>query len=200
MGGMRSELTGKGHNMTVPYSPLAVANEFLAAFGAHGGIAHMKLQKLVYFAHGFWLGAYFGERPSLVSERPAVWKHGPVFDSLYKVLKVFGSGPITAPQSLNPFSPPPRVDLDDTEVLNLIHWIWGRYGHLSGFALSDLTHRAGTSWSRVATEYNYSVPFNLEIPDDYIRDEFQELLDGEEAKIGAQADGNGSRAAEARAG
>lgn len=184
----------RGDKMPVPYSPLTIANEFLAAFGTPGGIEHMKLQKLVYFAHGFWLGAYYGEREPLVSERPAVWKHGPVFDSLYKVLKVFGSGPILNPQSPNPFSAPPRVDVADEEVVNLVHWVWERYGHLSSFALSDLTHRPGTSWSRVAREYNYSVPYNLEIPDEYIRDEFAGLLDGEPNTVGGKLHDNRSEA------
>ena len=49
---------------------------------------------------------------------------------------------------------------------------WNRYGALSSFALSDMTHKPGDSWSRLASEYGYEVPAGLEIPDDYVRSDF----------------------------
>ncbi len=127
--------------MPVPYTPLAVANNFLDRFGRDGGIEHMKLQKLVYFSYGIWL-ATRNESP-LTSEGPEVWKYGPVFNSLFQALKVFGREKITEPQSLDPFEKPENIAHDEDGVLNFINWVWGRYGHLSGFALSDMTHQNG---------------------------------------------------------
>jgi uncharacterized phage-associated protein len=180
--------------MPIPYSPLAVANSFIAQFGAAHGIEHMKLQKLVYFAHGWWLTAH--ENPFL-NERPQVWKHGPVFNSLYHILKPFGGAPISTPQSDGPFSRPAFIDGDDETVTGLIRWVWARYGHLSSFALSDMTHRPGTAWSRVAAERNYSVPNGLEIPDQYVREEFvsQRAMDPAFVSGGRDDDGRGSSAA-----
>lgn len=160
--------------MPSPYTPLAIANTFVEKFGANG-IEHMKLQKLVYCAYGWWLAV--NEPGNVVSsEGPEMWKHGPVFDSLYQSLKVFGSKPIMQPKSIMPGSPPPIVDHEDEHTRSFIDWVWSRYGHLSGFALSDMTHRDGTPWSRVAKENGYHVPRHMLIPDDYIREEFSQLL------------------------
>jgi len=163
--------------MPIPYSPLAIANEFVARHAQDDGIEHMKLQKLVYCANGWWLVSH-SDHP-LVSELPEVWKYGPVFPSLYSVLKVFGRAPITMVQSRGPFDTPDRVDEDDEETLTLVEWVWGRYGHLSSFALSDMTHKKGTAWERLASEHSFLVPEGLDIPSSYIRDEFKGIYDRE---------------------
>ena len=163
--------------MPMPYSPLAMANEFIARFQQNDGIEHMKLQKLVYCANGWWL-AYRPNTP-LVNELPEVWKFGPVFPSLYAVLKVYGRAPIRNIQSRSPFEKPDRVDQGDMDTFNLIEWTWRRYGHLSSFALSDMTHKTGTAWQRLAEEHKFVVPEGLDIPQAYIVHEFQRLLNGE---------------------
>ncbi len=159
----------------ITHTPLAVANAFIANFGAERGVEHMKLQKLVYFTHGWWL-AYHSE--SLLSEKPQVWRHGPVFASLYHTLKQFGHTPITFPQSVSPWDGPDMLGADNY-LPQLIYWVWGRYGHLSSFGLSDITHRAGTSWSQLAEQYGFQTPKGLEIPDEYVRAEFMAQLEAE---------------------
>ena len=175
--------------MPIPYTPLAIANEFINIAGQSGGVEHMKLQKLVYCSYGWWLASKGMGAPRLTTEGPQIWKHGPVFDSLYHALKVFGHRPIETPQAATPFSQVERVDKRDTITLNFINWIWSRYGHLSGFALSDMTHKPGTPWHRVATENNFSVRHNTLIPDLYIFEEFSGLMKGMHAAAGAQGDG-----------
>jgi uncharacterized phage-associated protein len=162
--------------MPVPYSPLAIANEFIARH-REAGLEHMKLQKLVYCANGWWLA--FHPQKALVSELPEVWKFGPVFPSLYSALKVYGRQPIKTVQSRSPFDQPDRVDDNDHESLNLIEWVWNRYGHLSSFALSDMTHKEGTAWQRAAADHDFVVPVGLDIPQAYIVDEFKRLYDSE---------------------
>lgn len=164
--------------MPTPYSSLAVANEFIALFGQEKGIEHMKLQKLVYCAYGWWLSSHGLDYPRLTSKGPEIWKHGPVFDGLYQVLKVFGRKPICEPQSSEPFMEPERFSEKEGEEHVLIRWIWGRYGHLSSFALSDLTHQPGSPWHRIAVENDFRVAFSTEIPDDYIFEEFSTLMGG----------------------
>lgn len=162
--------------MPIPYSPLAIANEFVARHSKiEAGIEHMKLQKLVYCANGWWL-LFNPERP-LVDEAPEVWKFGPVFPSLYRVLKVYGRSQISLIQSRSPFEPPERVDENDPDTINLIDWTWQRYGHLSSFALSDMTHKQGTAWRRLAEEQDFRVPEGLDIPPAYIVDEFKRIHD-----------------------
>ena len=175
--------------MAVPYTPLAIANEFIANFGSPTGIEHMKLQKLVYCAYGWWLASHEDET-RLTDEGPEIWKHGPVFSSLYSTLRIFGREPITHPQSRNPFEDPPKVG-DDREVVRLLQWVWSRYGHLSSFALSDMTHKPGTPWHRVAQENSWKVPFNTRIPDEYIREEFRSLMRDSIANVEVAGDLNG---------
>lgn len=161
--------------MPVPYSPLAIANNFIDQFGKEAGIEHMKLQKLVYNSYGWWLSINGLDEPRLTNEGPEIWKHGPVFNSLYQVLKVFGRAPITSAQSSDPFVEPENVDADDEHVKTFVQWIWSRYGHLSSFALSEMTHKPGTPWHRVAKENNFRIAFNTQIPDQYIIEEFNGL-------------------------
>ena len=166
--------------MPAPFTPLAVANCFLEKFGADADIEHMKLQKLVYCAYGWWLAARGQKKPRLTSEAPEVWRYGPVFDSLYHCLKIFGRDPIKTPQSINPFQdaeniPEDATDKDATDARKLIDWIWERYGHLSSLELSAMTHEAGSPWHKVATENKFRVPFNTPVPDQYIFEEFTKL-------------------------
>lgn len=161
--------------MTVPYTPLAIANYFVKEFGGSNGIEHMKLQKLVYCSYGWWLSIKGLEGERLTLEGPEIWKHGPVFSSLYNVLRVYGREPITDVNSAAPFSGPDEIAKEDDEVCSLLIWNWSRYGHFTSFALSDMTHRPGTPWHRVATENNFKVPVNTRIPDEYIFEEFSKL-------------------------
>ncbi|MDP9569650.1 UNVERIFIED_ORG: putative phage-associated protein [Agrobacterium larrymoorei] len=154
----------------------------------------MKLQKLVYCSYGWWLAGHGLDEVRLTSEGPQIWKHGPVFDSLYHTLKVFGREPITLPQSSNPFGAPDMVDAEDESVLNLVRWVWGRYGHLSSFALSDMTHKPGTPWHRVAVENNFRIAYNTSIPDQYILEEYQRLMNFDNHHISTTSgSGNGQR-------
>jgi uncharacterized phage-associated protein len=113
-----SQRTAGGGKMPRPYAPLAAANFLIIEFGKVRGIEHMKLQKLVYCAHGWWLTAFDS---SFLNERPQIWRYGPVFESLYHVLKTFGRTPITSPQSLSPFERPLLIDQSDEDVRTLLH-------------------------------------------------------------------------------
>lgn len=155
------------------YTPAQIANTFLAKYGASEGISHMKLQKLVYCVHGWWL-AYHNN--SLLSEKPQVWQYGPVFPSLYHGLKIFGTAPIKEPVKISPFSPEaPMVDGKDNDTMQLIDWVWSRYGHLSAMALSDMTHKDGTAWRKVADLRNYRVPMGLPLEDSDVSEEFKSV-------------------------
>lgn len=179
--------------MPVPYTPLAVANRFIAVHSGCEGIEHMKLQKLVYYSYGWWLTYRGLDGLRLTTEGPEIWKHGPVFSSLYAILKVFGRMPITEEQSVAPFSEPDRIERDN-DVSRLVDWIWKRYGHLSSFALSAMTHQVGTSWHRTAMENNFSVPFSTKISDEYIFEEFSTLKNLEISNsCGGEADARGEQ-------
>lgn len=158
--------------MPIPYKPLAVANEFIVMAGP-GGVSHMKLQKLVYCAYGWWL-AYHDE--PFISEQPQVWQHGPVFKSLYFMLNQFGWRSITTVQNDNPFSAAPRVDDADAEVCAMISWVWERYKMRSAEYLSDLTHQPGSPWHETAREHGFRVPKNTPIPVARIQEHYRGLV------------------------
>lgn len=151
------------------YTPLALANTFLRKHGDEGGIEHMKLQKLCFYAYGWWLVDH--DKPLLV-EGPEVWKFGPVFSSLYSVLSMHGRRPITKPVKLAFSSTLKLIPKDDEEARELVEMVWDRYGERSSFDLSEETHKAGTPWQVEAEKYQYKVPMNHRIPDKLIKQYF----------------------------
>lgn len=158
-----------GMTMTMTKAaPLSIANTFIDKYGRENGIQHMKLQKLVYFAHGWWLA--YNDEPFL-TERPQVWRYGPVFKSLYSSLAQFGKTPIKEPQKSTPFSP--AMTVTDPNLLELIEFIWDKYSPYSAIKLSDMTHEKGTPWRIIAEEKEFSVPENFEIPDELIKKYFK---------------------------
>ena len=71
-----------------------VANCFLQRDfgGGHMTITPMKLQKLVYFLHGWNLAIV--DEPAIDSQFQA-WPYGPVEEGLYHIFKPFRGNPIT---------------------------------------------------------------------------------------------------------
>ncbi len=165
-------------NVATKITPLALANTFIERHGRKvNGIQHMKLQKLCYYAHGWWLALQPEPSEPFLTERPQVWKYGPVFNSLYNVLKPFGKRPIKEPKSDNPFVTPDVVQ--NAEVIKLIDWIWNRYGQYTAETLSDMTHEEGTPWRNIAKENHYRVRRDLPIDNrrvkDYFNSEYKKL-------------------------
>lgn len=158
------------------YSPLEVANTFIQKFGASGDIDHLKLQKLVYCAYGWWL---VEKEYPLTAEAPQIWKHGPVFNSLYHALSLHGAKPITRPQSIT-WSADPSLIPENEEASKLIDWVWQRYGHQTGGELSNLTHRPGTAWHKMAQENNFIIRKSTPIKADYVKAEFLKVLQDEQ--------------------
>lgn len=128
-------------------SPKSIANYLLDLARAEGQtIDPMKLQKLVYYAHGWYAG--YRHEP-LIDEQIEAWPYGPVIPSLYAEFKRFGSGPIA--EKATEFSsaamrmvevPPPS----DHSILMFLHNIWRSYGKFTGVALSEMTHAQGSPW------------------------------------------------------
>lgn len=129
------------------YDALAVANYFLDLAARDGKtLDPMKIQKLVYFAHGWNLAL---DNSPLVRERIEAWTYGPVIPSLYRCFKRFGASAIAEPACQDGRTP--RVgdawNCDDTDyVKSLLEFVWRTYGEHSGLQLSTITHQLGTPW------------------------------------------------------
>lgn len=158
-----------------PYNALAVANYFLDKAKADGiPLTPMKLQKLIYFAHGWYLALY-GE--PLINEQVQAWDYGPVVSSVYHEFKKFGSGRIDQPGTdLDPESfefITPRISNTDSRTIALLDKVWEVYGKYTGIQLSNLTHEAGSAWTETRNNPEHAGLRSVGIPNQLIRQDFE---------------------------
>ena len=162
--------------MQSKFSPLTIANFFIEKAAPNGGLGHLKLQKLVYCAHGWWL-ALAGENPMLVNELPRVWKMGPVFPSLDRRLKSRRGPPIT--QLITDYDEEEKKRLDgDAGIKHFLTSVWLRYEPYSGLTLTRMTHRVGSPGNKVVAENNGNdgqIPLGEDIPNQYVTAEFERI-------------------------
>lgn len=133
------------------FSAKSIANYFLELAKASGQpISPMKLQKLVYYAHGWYAG--YTDRP-LINEAVEAWQYGPVIPSLYHEFKRFGSGTIEGKAfeydalGVREASPPA-----DPDIRTFLQNVFNSYGQYSGIRLSEMTHATGTPWDTTWSE------------------------------------------------
>jgi uncharacterized phage-associated protein len=161
------------------YTALQVANEFLRIAKKHDSpITPMKLQKLVYFAHGWSLGIF--DKP-LIDEQIEFWAYGPVIDSVYHEFKRFGNREITELATRDYdfetgefIEPEPIRNEEDMKLLNKI---WDVYGGFTAIQLSNLTHDAGTPWTQMKERGPH--PRGTDIPRDMITKYFADQIENE---------------------
>ncbi len=146
------------------YSPTTIANYFIQEKTKFGKLTSMKLIKLVYLSYAWYITLKGKENP-LTNEKAQAWKYGPVFPSLYKVIK--SEGKIEVEKSL-PNNIEEVISKEDSEFLEKI---WDLYGKYDGVELSAMTHAEGTPWRKV-----YCRDCNSEIPDDLIISHYEPRL------------------------
>ncbi len=159
----------------------AVANRFLdIADAAKSPLSPMKLQKLVYFAHGWNLGLF--DLP-LINEQVEAWKFGPVIPTVYHEFKGYGHSKI--------FTRAEFLDLDSEELVTfsidnepsphlgrdkaVINRIWEVYGHYTPMQLSNITQEVGSPWQTIWAQYDGDPPKGTDIPQSMIREYFAKL-------------------------
>lgn len=157
------------------YSAKAVANYFLSKYGKEG-IDPLKIQKLTYLAHGWYMAHYHD--PLVDDEAPEVWKRGPVFPTLYQEFKHRGWRPILElatewNDDMKLFAP--RVSPNDIRTLKLLDKIWETYGDETGLQLSARCHIPDSPWDKARKE-NLGIR-NANISQDSIRNYYCGLLD-----------------------
>jgi uncharacterized phage-associated protein len=155
------------------FPAIQVANEILKKYGENG-IDPLKLQKLLYYANGWWLAI---EGEPLLDEQPQVWRHGPVFRSIYRIFARYKWQYIDHPEPVSPFSD--KINLVETKDRKkfdaFLDWLWIQYGKKSGTELSEETHAEGTPWRNIAERCKFKVPENTVIPVDEDREYFATL-------------------------
>jgi uncharacterized phage-associated protein len=142
----------------MPFPAKAVANEFLKIAEELGEpLTAMKLQKLVFYAHGWTLA--LTDKP-LVSDPIEAWEWGPVIPALYHEFKRFGNEPITAPAyesslhglKFGAFIPTLENSGSGSELViaqTIVERIWDEYSEFTAARLSNATHESGTPWADV---------------------------------------------------
>ena len=159
----------------------------------------MKLQKLVYYSHGWHLGI---AGRSLINEQVQAWKYGPVIPALYHEFKEFGNSAISRDAmelraktsskggsggffDFDYYAPDITSDSNgpDADALarSLVQRIWELYGHLSPIQLSRMTHEAGSPWYQVAARFNFDPPSGINIPNELIAQYFKRKLQPQSA-------------------
>lgn len=148
------------------YNPSQIANYFIKKYGEDPNLTPMKIIKLVYIAHGWYLGL---RNTPLINEPPQAWKFGPVIPSLYYRFKHFKNSKIVDEEV---------ADVPQEEDIELfLDKIWSVYGGYDGVQLSSKTHQPNTPWSitwKKATE-DIFIP-SLDIPDDLIKSHYKQLI------------------------
>lgn len=126
-----------------------VANYFIWQVNADeefgDNITNLKLQKLVYYAQGFYL-AWYDER--LFDDPIEAWAHGPVVRQLYVKYQAYGANPIPNPEGFDPNS-------IDEQTRELLEEVYAVYGQFSAWGLRNLTHDEAP-WKD--TQRNQAIP------------------------------------------
>jgi uncharacterized phage-associated protein len=130
-------------------------------------ITNLKLQKLLYIAHGTMLAAF--NRP-LVRSTFSAWKYGPVMESLYHDLKVFGADAIKDSDFyIQGWDLIPAEDKDANQAIDAV---LGHFGKRTGAALIEWSHDRNGPWYAVYEDHTKGI----EIPDDAIKSFFKERV------------------------
>lgn len=152
-----------------PYDAIAVANTILQkAQDENISVDPMKLQKLIYFAHGWHLAIY--DKP-LINEPIQAWEYGPVISSIYHMFKKYGAQPIT--DSIRDVKDNTISHIENEEVLRFLDNFLKIYGGLSAIELSNMSHLADSPWNRTRKEFPNA--YYIGIPPDYIKEYFQKI-------------------------
>lgn len=150
------------------YNAIDVAYKMLKLASAQGiQLSNLQLQKLVYIAHGYYLG--ITGKPLLI-EHVEAWRYGPVVNSIYSEFRNFGNRKISPVMEH-------RSDVDkDRDAEYILNGVLTLYGDLSAIQLVDLTHQKGTPWSSVWSEETSSSFSSDVIPNDLIKEHFERVL------------------------
>lgn len=157
-----------------PYDPRGIANLLLDEADRVGiGVTNLALQKLLYFAHGFFLNE---TRQPLVKGYFEAWQFGPVHPTAYQAFKRAGADPIAfRAHGQDPMTGmPTTIALPEASAVRLlVQQVLNSYGKLSAGRLVDLSHAKNSPWHFVVDKARTEVAFGLRIPDSVILDRFK---------------------------
>jgi uncharacterized phage-associated protein len=135
-------------------------------------LTQIKLYKILYFAHGWYLASK--SRP-LIAQDFEAWEYGPVVRVLYNSFKEFKKSPImNRARKLNIYEnvyediSPLSNETDKLYLSNVFH----EYKHFDAWVLSDMTHTTGSPWDIVWNAKDGIGRIGLRLRNDEIRTHF----------------------------
>lgn len=153
--------------------PRSVANLLLDLAAADGiRIGHIKLQKLLYFAHGIHLNET-GE--PLVSGHFEAWKWGPVHPAVYQAFKEAGARAITfraVKQDVITGETATLLPPDDIAAKRATRRVLDALGGMTDAELVNLSHAPGGPWADVVDRMAEGFALGARIEHDAIRNLF----------------------------
>lgn len=114
------------------YSIFDISDYFLTIVDrdAESTITPLKLQKILYYAQGYYLAM---NNKELFPEDFQAWAHGPVNEDVYNKYKDYGCQSIPAPiNGITNFS---------NELIDFLNDIWNTFGIYDGKYLEEQTHK-----------------------------------------------------------
>ena len=158
------------------YDPKAIANFFIEkSRDENKPITPLKLQKLLYFAHGWSLAL---RNEELVEESIQAWKYGPVIPSIYHEFKNFGNEPILAKAVVYSFdgdtitTETPAISEGDEPTIALLSKVWDVYKPFTALDLSNVTHQTDGPWAKAVEAFQGNPPTSVEISNDAMKEYF----------------------------
>ena len=145
------------------YSALVIASKFIQ-LGIQKGkpVNPMKLQKMVYFAHGLHLAR--NNKP-LINEEIEAWSYGPVIPSIYHEVKQFGNNEIE--ENVLDY----RLRNLDSDAEHTINLTWEVTKNMSAVQLSNWSHIDGSPWEKTYDGEKHKV-----IPNEVIKEYFSKAI------------------------
>lgn len=92
-------------------------------------ITNLKLQKLLYYAQGYFLAK---KGTPLFNDDFLAWDHGPVIRNIYNIYKEKGSKGIEYDKDFN-------IDIDE-ETEKILQEVYEKYGQYTAWKLRNMTH------------------------------------------------------------
>lgn len=123
--------------------------EVAKAFLTIESMTPKKLQKLCYYAQGWYAGL---TKKKLFDNDIEAWIHGPVCPKLYERYKGYGYNNI---EKIN-------ENIENEELKGIVEQIYRIYGKLDGDELEELTHKE-TPWKNAREGIESWIPSNEKI-------------------------------------
>lgn len=165
--------------MTTPYKAKSIANAFITMANRDGyDITPMQLQKLMYYANGYFLAENDGQ--PLINEYFEAWDYGPVVPTVFYEFREYHDRPIKRfaytydrEKRKTIVAPQPIGDARSEGVLD---WVWRHYRDYDGIELSNMTHKKDGPWDRARRRAGNSLMRNERLEMHDLREYFGALI------------------------